>query len=159
MRLVSGDQRAELAHSSVSFAFQWVSFVQKKCERGQGVKPRWATPGLEFLKHVCETWVLAELSSEQFDELKQQIAHCIKHVIGDKRQSARNHQLDTSPTSATTSSPHHKMYQRIQSCPDPQSRARRSSADVLQVPIKMGSSVSEPVTPFIGPAADHHTGT
>ena len=142
MRLVSDDLRTRLCHQMVDFAKQWMRFVAEKCERGHGLKPRWATHGLEFLMNVCETSVLATLSNQQFLDLKKEINVCITHVIGDKmvRSGSRR--------SSSGLGPPHSKFIRNQSCPepfDPKSRPMSS---------RTTSSISEPPTPFIQAATD-----
>ena len=83
-RLISGDMRARLAQTIVEFANQWMKFVTTKCEKGKGVKPRWAKPGFDFLCVACEPRVTAFISNEEFIELKKNMNTCILYVIGDR---------------------------------------------------------------------------
>ncbi|KAJ8914598.1 hypothetical protein NQ315_017303 [Exocentrus adspersus] len=41
--------RYRLVSSMVDFANLWMRFVTERCERGRGMRPRWAYQGLEFL--------------------------------------------------------------------------------------------------------------
>lgn len=47
-RLNFCDEEA-LAHQLFALARQWMEFVIQKCERGHGTRPRWCTPGLDYL--------------------------------------------------------------------------------------------------------------
>ena len=144
MRLVSDELRTRLCHDMVDFAKQWMQFVAQKCDRGHGLKPRWATHGLEFLMNVCETSVLAALSEKQFQDLKKEINACITHVIGDKTMTRG---LRKSSAGLVPPLSPHSRFIRNQSCPepyDPRNRPLHASS----------SSVSAPTTPFIGAEAD-----
>lgn len=79
---VPQDRREKLAHSMVHFAHLWMKFVREKCERGRGMRPRWAYQGLEFLLTVCEPRNTVYLSNTEFEELKTCMDACISHVIG-----------------------------------------------------------------------------
>ncbi|XP_049939411.1 mitogen-activated protein kinase kinase kinase 4 isoform X1 [Schistocerca serialis cubense] len=81
-RLVTGEVRTELSHGLICFAQQWMKFVRERCERGRGLRPRWANQGLDFLMTVCEPENTQYLSDNDFDDLKRSIDGCISHVIG-----------------------------------------------------------------------------
>nr|CAD7417974.1 unnamed protein product [Timema cristinae] len=66
----------------ISFAQQWMIFVKERCERGRGLRPRWANHGLDFLNTVCEPENTQYLSDSDFEKLKSSIDECISHVIG-----------------------------------------------------------------------------
>ncbi|XP_021362862.1 mitogen-activated protein kinase kinase kinase 4-like isoform X2 [Mizuhopecten yessoensis] len=81
-RLVTGEPRQNLGRRLVNFAQDWMNFVMEKCERGRGMRPKWASQGFDFLITACEPRVLAYLSMEEFEKLKHDIHNCISHVIG-----------------------------------------------------------------------------
>ena len=81
-RLFLPEERAVLARELVNFAFLWMDFVRTRCERGRGLRPRWANQGLEFLMTVCEPLNTKHLTDEEFEELKNCMDRCISHVIG-----------------------------------------------------------------------------
>ncbi|KAF5299190.1 hypothetical protein FQA39_LY02363 [Lamprigera yunnana] len=80
--LIPSHKREKLTHSMVIFAHLWMKFVRERCERGRGMRPRWAYQGLEFLLIVCEPQHTTHLSDAEFEELKNAMDACISHVIG-----------------------------------------------------------------------------
>ncbi|KAL2737822.1 mitogen-activated protein kinase kinase kinase 4 isoform X2 [Vespula squamosa] len=80
--LFLSEEKAVLARGLVSFALLWMEFVRIRCERGRGLRPRWANQGLEFLILVCEPHYTKHLTNEEFEELKTSMDRCISHVIG-----------------------------------------------------------------------------
>nr|WAK98091.1 mitogen-activated protein kinase kinase kinase 4 [Colaphellus bowringi] len=76
------DVRPRLVHSMVEFAKLWMTFVTERCERGRGMRPRWAYQGIEFLLTVCEPANTKYLTDEMFEDLKKEMDVCISHVIG-----------------------------------------------------------------------------
>ncbi|XP_031640746.1 mitogen-activated protein kinase kinase kinase 4 isoform X3 [Contarinia nasturtii] len=66
----------------INFAKMWMEFVTQRCERGRGVRPRWATLGLEFLIAACDPSNTVKLSDYEFDDLKTKMDACISHVVG-----------------------------------------------------------------------------
>lgn len=66
----------------INFAKMWMKFVTERCERGRGVRPRWATQGLEFLINACDPSNTRHLSESEFDDLKTKMDACISHVVG-----------------------------------------------------------------------------
>lgn len=75
-------ERLYLARSLVEFALLWMDFVKTRCERGRGLRPRWANQGLEYLMIVCEPSNTKHLTEQEFDELKTSMDRCISHVVG-----------------------------------------------------------------------------
>lgn len=59
-----------------------MQFVKNKCERGRGLRPRWAYQGLDFLMTVCEPCHTIYLTDREFEDLKNCMDSCISHVIG-----------------------------------------------------------------------------
>ncbi|XP_046668150.1 mitogen-activated protein kinase kinase kinase 4 isoform X3 [Homalodisca vitripennis] len=80
--LVTGGSRSQLAQRLISFAQLWMTFVRTRCERGRGLRPRWANHGLDFIMTVCEPHFTSCISDEEFEELKSNIDDCVSHVIG-----------------------------------------------------------------------------
>ncbi|GAB1859206.1 Mitogen-activated protein kinase kinase kinase 4 [Camponotus japonicus] len=81
-KLFSLEEKAILARGLVSFALLWMEFVRTRCERGRGLRPRWANQGLEFLITVCEPQNTKHLTDQEFEELKTCMDRCISHVVG-----------------------------------------------------------------------------
>ncbi|XP_020281057.1 mitogen-activated protein kinase kinase kinase 4 isoform X2 [Pseudomyrmex gracilis] len=81
-KLFSLEEKAILARGLVSFALLWMEFVRTRCERGRGLRPRWANQGLEFLITVCEPHNTKHLTDQEFEELKTCMDRCISHVVG-----------------------------------------------------------------------------
>ncbi|XP_055585576.1 mitogen-activated protein kinase kinase kinase 4 isoform X4 [Uranotaenia lowii] len=83
------ESELKLSNAIVHFAKLWMKFVMERCERGRGVRPRWAYQGLEFLISACDPQCTAHLSSEEFEDLKSKMDACISHVIGSIREPDR----------------------------------------------------------------------
>ncbi|XP_029172892.1 mitogen-activated protein kinase kinase kinase 4 isoform X2 [Nylanderia fulva] len=81
-KLFSLEEKAILARGLMSFALLWMEFVRTRCERGRGLRPRWANQGLEFLITVCEPHNTKHITDQEFEELKTCMDHCISHVVG-----------------------------------------------------------------------------
>ncbi|XP_076291139.1 mitogen-activated protein kinase kinase kinase 4 isoform X2 [Lasioglossum baleicum] len=81
-KLFTIGEKAVLARGLVTFALLWMEFVRTRCERGRGLRPRWANQGLEFLITVCEPHNTKHLTDEEFEELKTSMDRCISHVVG-----------------------------------------------------------------------------
>ncbi|CAH1165116.1 unnamed protein product [Phyllotreta striolata] len=75
-------QRCRLVASMIDFADLWMKFATERCERGRGMRPRWAYQGIDFLLTVCEPANTRYLNEGQFEELKKNMDRCISHVIG-----------------------------------------------------------------------------
>lgn len=94
----------------INFAKMWMQFVTERCERGRGVRPRWATQGLEFLIAACDPSNTRHLSENEFDDLKTKMDACISHVVGigaepekiRKRASPRSRKVSPGNTRAVT---------------------------------------------------------
>lgn len=76
------EERGLLVQGLVRFAMLWMDFVKTRCERGRGLRPRWANHGLEYLMIVCEPLNTKHLSDQEFEELKASMDRCISHVVG-----------------------------------------------------------------------------
>ncbi|XP_055848430.1 mitogen-activated protein kinase kinase kinase 4 isoform X2 [Episyrphus balteatus] len=93
-----------LALGIVAFSKMWMEFVTERCERGRGVRPRWASQGLEFLILACDPQITRFLDDHQFEELKHKMDHCISHVIGINSEPEKT-KKKASPRTRKTSSP------------------------------------------------------
>ncbi|XP_052739781.1 mitogen-activated protein kinase kinase kinase 4 isoform X2 [Bicyclus anynana] len=87
------------ARAVVEFARCWMTFVVERCDRGRGLRPRWASQGLEFLMLACDPCNTKHLSDEEFEDLKQLMDGCISHVIGSRTPT---------PTTVTPTPPHRR---------------------------------------------------
>ncbi|XP_047366755.1 mitogen-activated protein kinase kinase kinase 4 isoform X2 [Vespa velutina] len=117
--LFLSEEKSVLARGLVSFAFLWMEFVRIRCERGRGLRPRWANQGLEFLIIVCEPHYTKHLTDEEFEELKTSMDRCISHVIG--TASVSSSEIDTL-----------KRLPRSRASSPSHSRSRTASISTLQ---------------------------
>ncbi|XP_058467694.1 mitogen-activated protein kinase kinase kinase 4 [Malaya genurostris] len=79
----------KLSNAIVQFAKLWMKFVTERCERGRGLRPRWANQGLEFLISACDPQCTSHLSNSEFEDLKSKMDACISHVIGSIKEPER----------------------------------------------------------------------
>jgi mitogen-activated protein kinase kinase kinase 4 len=97
-----------LANATIEFAKLWMQFVMERCERGRGIRPRWAAQGLEFLMCACDPQNTRHLGEEEFQKLKLEMNKCISHVVGSIsepgsiRKSPRSRKSSPDPTRAKT---------------------------------------------------------
>lgn len=131
----------------INFAKMWMEFVTERCERGRGVRPRWATLGLEFLIAACDPSNTRHLSDEEFDDLKTRMDNCISHVVGigtepekiRKRTSPRSRKI--SPVTNRSLTPKRTLSPRI-------SADHRAFMNSMSVREEIGPSpISAPNTP------------
>ncbi|XP_068152318.1 mitogen-activated protein kinase kinase kinase 4 isoform X2 [Drosophila tropicalis] len=101
----SGAHTVDLALGIITYAKMWMHFVMERCERGRGMRPRWASQGLEFLILACDPQITQHLDEHQFEELKQQMDRCISHVIGITSEPEKVARKKASPRTRKTSSP------------------------------------------------------
>lgn len=71
-----------LSMGIIHFARIWMLFVTQRCERGRGVRPRWAAQGLDFLIAACDPSNTKHLNEQEFEDLKSKMDACISHVVG-----------------------------------------------------------------------------
>ncbi|KAL0100391.1 hypothetical protein PUN28_019625 [Cardiocondyla obscurior] len=121
-KLFSLEEKSILARGLVSFALLWMEFVRTRCERGRGLRPRWANQGLEFLITVCEPCNTKHLTDQEFEELKMCMDRCISHVVG--------------TVSVTGSTPETENIRRISRsrASSPSHRTRTTSISISQKP-------------------------
>ena len=62
---------------------QWMTFVLERCERGRGIKPRWASHGIDFLYIASSPNFTKFVSDEEFGAFKDLVEKCYGHVIGE----------------------------------------------------------------------------
>lgn len=133
----------------INFAKMWMEFVTERCERGRGVRPRWATLGLEFLIAACDPSNTRHLSDEEFDDLKTKMDACISHVVGigtdpekiRKRASPRSRKISPATNRALT--PTRTLSPRISA----DHRIFMNSMSVKEEAVVGTSPVSAPNTP------------
>lgn len=90
----------------INFAKLWMRFVMERCERGRGLRPRWAAQGFDFLILACDPTHSKHLSEKEFEALKSMMDACISHAIG--VQCAEPQRKRPSPRSRK-SSPAHRI--------------------------------------------------
>lgn len=78
-----------LAKAIVGFAKCWMKFVMERCERGRGLRPRWAATGLDFLIIACDPHNTEQIGEKEFELLKSSMDKCITHVIGSINEPER----------------------------------------------------------------------
>ncbi|XP_017112092.1 mitogen-activated protein kinase kinase kinase 4 isoform X1 [Drosophila elegans] len=101
----SGAHTVDLALGIIAYAKMWMHFVMERCERGRGMRPRWASQGLEFLILACDPQITQHLDDHEFEALKQQMDRCISHVIGITSEPEKVAKKKASPRTRKTSSP------------------------------------------------------
>ncbi|XP_016985074.1 mitogen-activated protein kinase kinase kinase 4 isoform X3 [Drosophila rhopaloa] len=101
----SGAHTVDLALGIIAYAKMWMHFVMERCERGRGMRPRWASQGLEFLILACDPQITQHLDDDEFEALKQQMDRCISHVIGITSEPEKVAKKKASPRTRKTSSP------------------------------------------------------
>lgn len=80
---------SSLAKAIVGFAQCWMNFVMARCERGRGLRPRWAAQGLDFLIIACDPHNTEQVDEKEFEDLKSAMDKCISHVIGSIHEPER----------------------------------------------------------------------
>ncbi|XP_017085065.2 mitogen-activated protein kinase kinase kinase 4 isoform X1 [Drosophila eugracilis] len=101
----SGAHTVDLALGIIAYAKMWMHFVMERCERGRGMRPRWASQGLEFLILACDPQITQHLDDDEFEALKQQMDRCISHVVGITSEPEKVAKKKASPRTRKTSSP------------------------------------------------------
>lgn len=75
--------RESLARGVLSFSRQWMTFVLERCERGRGIKPRWAAHGIDFLFLASDPRFTRYVTDDEFCAFKDKVDKCYSHVIGE----------------------------------------------------------------------------
>ena len=68
-RLVTGGRRPEVGPALLAVARQWMRYVVEYCPRGQGLRPRWAKDGFDFVSFCTEPQHTIHLEEEEFKVL------------------------------------------------------------------------------------------
>ncbi|KAE8752458.1 hypothetical protein FOCC_FOCC000930 [Frankliniella occidentalis] len=79
---VTGEIKPCVPKVLLGFALMWMNFVKQRCERGRGMRPRWANQGLDYLLIVCDTENTQYLAETEFEELKMRVQDVTQHIIG-----------------------------------------------------------------------------
>ena len=83
-KLVTGQgSRKQLSRGIISFAKQWMTFVRLRCDRGKGEKPRWASPGIDFLYYSSNPIFTKHVKADEFNEFRSMVEDVYDHIIGD----------------------------------------------------------------------------
>ncbi|XP_040576869.1 mitogen-activated protein kinase kinase kinase 4 isoform X3 [Lepeophtheirus salmonis] len=83
-RFVTGEKaRTCMVKGLIDFSKQWMRFVISRCEKGRGIKPRWATHGIDFLYFTSSPKLTKFITDVEFTELKNLIEECYSHIIGE----------------------------------------------------------------------------
>ncbi|XP_055622452.1 mitogen-activated protein kinase kinase kinase 4 isoform X2 [Toxorhynchites rutilus septentrionalis] len=99
------ESELKLSNAVVHFAKLWMKFVMERCERGRGLRPRWANQGLEFLISACDPQCTSHLNNTEFEDLKSKMDACISHVIGSIREPETLRRSPRSRKSSPSPSP------------------------------------------------------
>ncbi|XP_058813775.1 mitogen-activated protein kinase kinase kinase 4 [Topomyia yanbarensis] len=99
------ESELKLSNAIVHFAKLWMKFVTERCERGRGLRPRWANQGLEFLISACDPQCTSHLRNAEFEDLKSKMDACISHVIGSIKEPERLRRSPRSRKSSPSPSP------------------------------------------------------
>lgn len=131
----------------VKFATLWMHFVVSRCERGRGLRPRWAYQGLDFLMTVCEPCNTIYLTEEEFEDLQTRMDSCISHVIGTATPTTPDIVISAS-SPRTWNSDYQRFPRSRGSSPSPRSSTRSARlprktssenpphSDLLEIPEK-----------------------
>jgi len=97
-RMMTGEWcRRLLAQGVIQFSIQWIRFILEWCERGRGLKPDWATKGIEFLYFAANPSFTRFLCDEEFENFKSMTEKFHNHIIGNRDGSDRRTSLSPSP--------------------------------------------------------------
>ena len=62
----------------MKISIQWMNFVLKWCERGRGLKPDWASKGLDFLLFAANPEITKYLTEDEFEVIPKQRNDCVE---------------------------------------------------------------------------------
>ena len=88
-RLITGDSRVKLAKQLLKFAFQWITFVINRCEKGRGLRARWVTPGVQYLVVALEPQYVQVLDQNEFRLLRDEVDKFLTYIVGSKERSPK----------------------------------------------------------------------
>uniref|UniRef100_A0A6P7FXN3 Mitogen-activated protein kinase kinase kinase 4 n=1 Tax=Diabrotica virgifera virgifera TaxID=50390 RepID=A0A6P7FXN3_DIAVI len=80
--LSAEEYRPSLVVQMGHFADLWMKFVTERCDKGRGIRPKWAFQGMDYLLSIIEPINSILLTEEQFEELKISMDSCISHLVG-----------------------------------------------------------------------------
>ncbi|GBP74936.1 hypothetical protein EVAR_54258_1 [Eumeta japonica] len=136
-RVQESEWEVRVSRAIIQFAKSWMKFVVERCDRGRGLRPRWASQGLEFLMLACDPCNTRHLTDDEFEELKNLMDGCISHVIGSTPKGPRQ------PEPAATPPPPRRHRHRLH---NPLVQAQSVSREVPTPPTP--PSEPEPVVNF-----------
>ena len=86
VRLITGGRRPEVAPALLSVARQWMRYVVEYCPRGQGLRPRWAKDGFDFVSLCTEPQHTMHLEEDDFKVTRRtRSARPVPGTFSDKR--------------------------------------------------------------------------
>lgn len=143
-----------LSMGIIHFAKMWMLFVTQRCERGRGVRPRWAAQGLDFLIAACDPSNTKHLNEQEFKDLKSRMDACISHVVGivpepekiRKRQSPRTRKVSPQTGARALTPTRNTLPQRH--LPTDDQKMYQHQLSVKEDPVGM-SPTSAPNTPTL----------
>lgn len=74
--------KKEVARDMFEFCRNWFHFVKVYCERGRGVRPRWASYGIEFLVYISNPKYTIHLSDSEFEDFRNDVEECLAYIKG-----------------------------------------------------------------------------
>nr|BAN21181.1 mitogen activated protein kinase kinase kinase 4, mapkkk4, mekk4 [Riptortus pedestris] len=89
--------KACLIRDMFKLAQSWLKFVRKFCEKGRGVRPRWANFGVEFILFISTPKFTKHLTEEEFEVIQKALVDGIKHIKGCAEQE-KNSSSPASPS-------------------------------------------------------------
>ncbi|KAK9507691.1 hypothetical protein O3M35_007492 [Rhynocoris fuscipes] len=99
-----------VARTMIEFAQQWIKFVINHCEKGRGVRPRWASYGLDFLVTVTDTKFTTFLTEKEFESFRNDIEACVSHIMGAPQATTTwSHSYIPRSSSPSPSVSYHKL--------------------------------------------------
>ena len=111
-RLVwGGPESSRMVGHLVELGRAWANFCVTHYRSGKGMKPRWASQGLDFLLFTCSPEHMKLISSDLARVLEQEVIACFSHIIGTPQpststpQTLRRLDLRKSFTNSANSTP------------------------------------------------------
>ncbi|XP_043225859.1 mitogen-activated protein kinase kinase kinase 4-like [Amphibalanus amphitrite] len=145
VRLITGSRRPEVAPALISVARQWMRYVVEYCPRGQGLRPRWAKDGFDFVSLCTEPQHTLHLEEEEFKTLQREVTHCMRHIKG-LAWSVSSSPLGTAAAAAAVGSrssspsdPSRPLYRSSRSLPPPGETPRPDARTAVGVPAELHS--------------------
>ena len=102
VKFVTQSLHRDFSIGLADFCKIWCKYVLDKTEQGYGrtTRPSWARKGFHLMNEVFKPQNSQHLTQKEFDELRNRVEGCIKHVIGTKREKpiAENDSFDLTDT-------------------------------------------------------------